>query len=172
MSLHDACVPVFNQMLDALSATLIKAEAHAEARKIAPDVMLGLRLVPDMFSLTKQVQVACDFAKNTSGRLAEAELPKFADAEKSFDELQERIAKTKAFISELPAKAFAGGEARIVTFLIAGKPHMMKGEDYLAQFAMPNFYFHLTAAYAILRANGVALGKLDYMGRPAGLMAG
>lgn len=171
MSLHAASVPVFVQMLDALSAILTKAAAFAEHRKIAPEVMLGLRLAPDMFALARQVQVACDFAKNTSGRLAGAELPKFADEEKSFAELQERIAKTKSYILGLPAKAFDGAEARMIQFPMRGKPHEMRGDAYLNSFALPNFYFHAAAAYAILRANGVELGKGDYMGKVEGLKA-
>lgn len=169
MSLHAASVPVFVQFLDALAAVLKKAEAHAEAKKIAPEVMLGLRLAPDMFALTRQVQVACDFAKNTSGRLAGAELPKFADEEKSFAELQERIAKTRAFIQGLPAKAFEGAGSRMIQFPMRGKPHEMRGDAYLNSFALPHFYFHVTAAYAILRANGVDLAKGDYMGKVEGL---
>jgi uncharacterized protein len=171
MSIHTASVPVFAQFLRALDAVLKKAEAHAEAKKIAPEVMLGLRLTPDMFALSRQVQVACDFAKNTSGRLAAAELPKFADDEKTFGELYARITKTLAFIEGLPTVAFEGAESRIVQIPIAGKPFTMEGADYLNTFALPNFYFHATAVYAILRANGVTLSKFDYMGHVAGLKA-
>jgi uncharacterized protein len=171
MSLHAASVPVFVQILDALSTILTKAETFAEQKKVAPEVMLGLRLSPDMFALTRQVQVACDFAKNTSGRLAGADLPKFADEEKTFAELQERIAKTKAYVLGLQAKAFDGAESRMIQFPMRGKPHEMRGDAYLNSFALPNFYFHATAAYAILRANGVELGKGDYMGKVEGLKA-
>jgi uncharacterized protein len=171
MSLHALSVPVFAQMLDALDAVLAKAEAFAEARKVAPEVMLGLRLAPDMFALARQVQVACDFAKNTSGRLAGAELPKFPDDEATFGELRERIARTKAYVLGLPAAAFAGAEGRMIQFPMRGKPHEMRGDAYLASFALPNFFFHATATYAILRANGVELGKGDYMGKVEGLKA-
>jgi uncharacterized protein len=171
MSLHAASVPVFVQILDALSAILRKAEAHSEVKKIAPEVMLGLRLAPDMFALTRQVQIACDFAKNTAGRLAGAELPKFPDEEKTFAELQERITQTKAFITGLAAGAFTGAEARMIQFPMRGKQHEMRGDVYLSSFALPNFYFHATAAYAILRANGVELGKGDFMGKVEGLKA-
>jgi hypothetical protein len=171
MTLHAASVPAFLQLLDALSGVLAKAEAHAEARKIAPEVMLGLRLAPDMFALSRQVQIACDFAKNTAGRLAGVELPKFPDEEKTFAELQERIAKTKAFVAGLPAAAFDGAEGRTVTFPIAGKPFEMTGAAYLHAFALPNFYFHATAVYAILRANGVELGKRDFLGQVQGMRA-
>lgn len=169
MSIHAASVSVFAQYLDSLSAILTKAEVHAEAKKVAPEVMLGLRLAPDMFALARQVQVACDFAKNTAGRLAGAELPKFPDEEKTFGELQERIAKTKAFVTGLDAKAFDGAETRMIQFPMRGKPHEMRGDAYLNSFALPNFYFHVTAAYAVLRANGVDLGKGDYMGKVEGL---
>jgi uncharacterized protein len=169
MSLYAASVPVFAQMLRALENVLKKAEAHAEARKIAPDVMLGLRLSPDMFALTRQVQVACDFAKNTSGRLTGTELPKFLDEEKTFAELYERIGKTLAFIESLPAKAFDGSETRPVEFPVAGKPYTMAGAEYLHGFALPNFYFHVSATYMILRENGVALNKRDFLGTVPGL---
>jgi hypothetical protein len=169
MSLYTASVPVFVQMLDSLEGVLKKAEAWAEAKKVAPEVMLGLRLAPDMFALTRQVQIACDFAKNTSGRLAGAELPKFADDEKTFSELYERIAATKAYIAGLPATAFVGAESRAIQFPMRGKPHEMTGADYLNSFALPNFYFHAAAAYAILRANGVDVGKGDYLGKVEGL---
>ncbi len=122
-----------------------------------------------MFPLTRQVQIACDFAKNTTGRLAGAELPKMPDEEKSFAELQERIARTKAYVEGFPAASFGEAATRTVTFPIAGKPFSMKGADYLSNFALPNFFFHMAAAYAILRANGVDLGKRDFLGNVVGL---
>jgi uncharacterized protein len=154
MSVFNASVPVFTQILDALEAVLKKAEAHAAARKIAPEVMLGLRLSPDMFGLT---------------RLAGVELPKYADDEKSFAELYARIATTQAFIAGLPATAFDKAGGRAIQFPMRGRPHEMQGDAYLNTFALPNFYFHATAAYAILRANGVELGKGDFLGTVAGL---
>ncbi|MCA3562739.1 MAG: DUF1993 domain-containing protein [Methylocystis sp.] len=169
MSLYAASVPVFLHYLDSLAGILAKAEAHAAERKIAPEVLLGLRLAPDMFALSRQVQVACDFAKNAAGRLAAVDVPKFPDEEKTFAELRERIARTKAYVTGISAAALEGAEARVITFPIGGKPHEMDGADYLYHFALPNFYFHLTAVYAILRANGVALGKGDYMGKVEGL---
>jgi uncharacterized protein len=141
MSLYDASVPVFSQMLKGLAGVLVKASVHADSRKIAPEVMLGLRHAPDMFALTRQVQVACDFAKNTCGRLAGDDVPKFSDDEK----------------------------LRGITFPIQGKPFVMNGADYLHTFALPNFYFHATAAYTILRANGLELNKRDFLGFVAGL---
>jgi hypothetical protein len=172
MSLHAASVPVFVHTLGALSGCLAKAEAHADARKIAHEVMLGLRLSPDMFDLKRQVQIASDFAKNTSGRLAGVELPRFPDEETTFAELRARIAKTIAFVEGLPASAFDGAETRNVSFAIGGKPMAMVGADYLRHFGLPNFYFHVTTAYAILRANGVELGKRDFMGSTPGLIPG
>jgi uncharacterized protein len=172
MSLYSASIPVFVQMLRALENVLKKAEAHAETRKIAPDVMLGLRLSPDMFSLTRQVQVACDFAKNTSGRLAGVELPKFPDEEKTFAELYERIGKTLAFVDGLSAASFDGAESRTVEFPVAGKPCTMAGGQYLNGFALPNFYFHVSAAYMILRENGIVLNKRDFLGTVPGLQLG
>jgi uncharacterized protein len=169
MSLYAASVPVFAQMLRALENVLKKAEAHAEARKIAPEVMLGLRLAPDMFALTRQVQVACDFAKNTCGRLTGTELPKFPDEEKTFAELHERIGKTLAFIEGLSAAAFEGADTRTVAFPVAGKSYTMAGGQYFNGFALPNFYFHVSAAYMILRENGVALNKRDFLGTVPGL---
>jgi uncharacterized protein len=172
MSIHAASVPVFVHILNALSGCLAKAEAHADARKIAHDVMLGLRLAPDMFDLKRQVQIASDFAKNTAGRLAGVELPRFPDEETSFAELQARIAKTIAFVEALPASAFEGAETRNISFAIGGKPMAMEGAAYLHHFGLPNFFFHATTAYAILRANGVELGKRDFMGKTPGLNLG
>jgi uncharacterized protein len=169
MSLHAHSVTVFVQYLDALSGVLRKAEAYSEAKKLAPEVMPGLRLSPDMFALARQVQIACDFAKNTTARLAGQEAPKFADEEKTLAELQARIAKTREYVTSIPANAFAEAARRTITFPIAGKPHAMEGEAYLTTFALPNFFFHCTAAYAILRANGVELGKRDFMGQVEGL---
>jgi uncharacterized protein len=171
MTLYATSVPVFTQILNALTVCLKKAEDHAEAKKIAPEVMLGLRLTPNMFAVMRQVQVTCDFAKNTCGRLAQVELPRFADEEKTFAELYERINKTIAFISSLSPKAFEGAATRAVQFPIAGKPFTMQGEAYLNSFALPNFYFHMTSAYAILRANGVDLGKGNFLGEVPGMVA-
>jgi uncharacterized protein len=170
MTLYAASVPVFVQILKALEGCLKKAEEHAEAKKVATDVMLGLRLTPNMFAVSRQVQVTCDFAKNTCGRLAQVDLPRFADDEKTFAEFYERIHKTIAFISNLSEAAFEGAETRAVQFPIAGKPFTMQGAAYLNSFALPNFYFHMTSTYAILRANGVDLGKRDFLGDVPGMM--
>lgn len=169
MSLYSSSVPAFEQMLDALAGVLAKAEAHAGAKKIDPAVILGLRLFPDMFPLTRQVQIACDFAKNFAARLAGIEAPRFPDEEKTFEELQQRIRRTKDFLATLTPDQMADAATRDITFPIGGTSMTMKGEAYLRHFALPNFYFHMTAAYAILRANGVAIGKRDYMGQVPGL---
>ncbi|MGL5137181.1 MAG: DUF1993 domain-containing protein [Beijerinckiaceae bacterium] len=172
MSLHAASVPIFAHILTALGGCLSKAEAHADARKIAHDVMLSLRLAPDMFDLKRQVQIACDFGTNTAGRLAGVELPRFPDDEQTFAELHARIAKTIAFVEALPATAFESAETRTISFAIGGKPMTMEGAAYLHHFGLPNFYFHATTAYAILRGNGVELGKRDFMGKTPGLNVG
>jgi uncharacterized protein len=164
ISMSSASVPVFQQMLGALSGVLDKAEAFATAKKIDPSVILGLRLVPDMFALSRQVQIACDFAKGTVARLAAVENPSYADTEKSFADLRERIAKTLAFINSVPAASIDGSEARDITMKVGPTEMHFKGQPYLVSFALPNFYFHVTTAYAILRANGVELGKFDYVG--------
>ena len=163
ISMYQASVPQFLQMLASLSAILDKAAAHAAARKIDASVFLSARLYPDMFPFVRQVQVAADFAKNTSGRLAGVELPKFPDTETSFDELKARIAKTVAFLRSLKPQAIDGSEGKEITFPVAGQPMTLKGQPYVVDFALPNFDFHLTAAYAILRHNGVELGKKDFV---------
>jgi len=164
LSMYQASVPPFLQMLGALSAILDKAMAHAAAKKIDQSVFLSARLAPNMFALARQVQVAADFAKNTAGRLAGVDLPKFADEEKSFEELKARIAKSVEFIKTLKPEQIDGSEAKEITFPLGGKPTTFKGQQYLIDFALPNFYFHLTAAYAILRHNGVELAKRDFLG--------
>jgi hypothetical protein len=164
--MYQASAPAFTHTLTALSAILDKAAAHAAARKIDPQVFLVARLAPDMFALTKQVQVACDFAKNTMARLAGQEPPKFPDEEKTFDELKARIGKVLDFVKGFTPSQIDGTEENDITFPAGpGKTMTLKGQAYLVNFALPNFYFHATAAYAILRHNGVELGKLDFLGR-------
>jgi hypothetical protein len=165
LSMYQASVPVFTQMLGSLSATLTKAEAHATAKKIDPSVLLGARLFPDMFALTRQVQLTCDFAKNTTARLAGQDPPKWEDKESSFAELQARIGRTLEFLKGFKPGQIDGAEERDVTIPIGGNPTTFKGQRYLVNFALPNLYFHLTTAYAILRHNGVELGKRDYLGQ-------
>lgn len=165
LSLHAASVPVFQQMLGSLDQLLSKAETHAAERKIDPDAFLQARLYPDMFPLLRQVQIACDFAKGVSGRLAGAELPVFDEQEKSFAELRGLIGKTLAFIGGLDAAAFAGAETREIV-LRPGTPkeRRIAGQAYLLHYGLPQFFFHVTTAYALLRHNGIEVGKRDYMG--------
>ena len=163
--MFDSSVPVLTHFLKSLSAILKKAEAHCEAKKINPDALLQARLYPDMFPLARQVMLAADFAKGTSARLAGAEVPSFPDVEKTFEELQARIAKTVDFITSLDKSKFAGAAGRTVNLKVAGQDMSFKGSEYLSNFALPNFYFHLTTAYDILRHNGIEIGKSDFMGR-------
>ena len=164
-SMSQASLPVFEIGLKALAAVLDKAEAHAAAKKIDSSVLLNSRLSPDMFALTRQVQIASDQAKNGSARLAGVEAPRYEDNETTIDQLKARIAKTVAYLSTLDPKQIDASAAREITFPLgpANKGHM-KGDDYLNHFVLPNFYFHLTAAYAILRHCGVDIGKRDFLG--------
>jgi hypothetical protein len=162
--MYDASVPVFRQMLTSLSAILDKAEAHAAARKIEPAALLQARLYPDMFPLTRQVQIAADFAKGACARLAGVEVPSYEDTEQGFGELKQRIAKTLAFIDGLPREAIEHSEECDIVLTVAGKPMQFKGQEYLLHWTLSNFYFHATTAYAILRHNGVELGKRDFIG--------
>lgn len=165
MSFHDSASPAFLQTLGALSDILRKAEAHASARKIAPETLLTARLYPDMLPLTRQIQIACDFAVKTCARLSGSEVPSTPDTEKTFDELQQRIAKATDYVRKLAPDKFDGAEDRDVTFSVGRDQTMtLKGQQYLSHFALPNFYFHATTAYDILRHNGVELGKRDFMG--------
>ena len=165
MSISTASIPVFEIGLNALSVILDKAEAHAEAKKIDPTVLLNARLFPDMFPLTRQVQIACDQAKNGAARLAGLEPPKHEDNEKTFAELKARIAKALAYVKTLDAKAIDAGADRQVTFPLGPNNNgHMKGVDFLNHFVLPNFYFHLTTAYDILRHCGLEVGKRDFLG--------
>jgi hypothetical protein len=157
-------LPVFEIGLNALSGVLDKAAAYAAAKKVDPAVLLGWRLAPDMFALARQVQVACDQAKNGAARLAGAEPPKFEDTETSLDQLKARIARTVTYIKTLDAKAIDASADREITFPLGPTKGQMKGGDFLNHFVLPNFYFHLTAAYAIVRHCGVELGKRDFLG--------
>jgi hypothetical protein len=147
-----------------LEAIIDKAVASAEARKFDPSVFLAARLAPDMFPLTRQVQIACDFCKGPMARLAGIENPKFEDTEASFEELKARIAKTREFVLAVPEAAFAGAEERDISIQAGSRTLEFKGLAYLVGFALPNLYFHQGMAYAILRHNGVDLGKRDFIG--------
>jgi hypothetical protein len=165
MSMSQLSVQTFEIGLKALSAVLDKAQAFAEAKKIDPAVLLSWRLAPDMFPLVRQVQIAADQAKNGSARLASIDAPRFEDTETTIEQLKERVAKTLAFLKTVDGKAIDGSADKDLTFPLGpeNKGHM-KGRDYLHHFVLPNFYFHLTTAYALLRSCGVDLGKRDYMG--------
>jgi hypothetical protein len=163
MSLYHATIPVFRQMLGALSTIIDKAASHAEAKKIDPSVFTNGRLSPDMFPFTRQVLIATDFAKGASARLCGVEPPKYEDTETSFADLKARIGKTLDFIATLKPEQFDGAETRDVTIQLRGEPTTFKGRAYLFHFAMPNFYFHTTTAYDILRHMGVEIGKPDFI---------
>jgi uncharacterized protein len=164
MSMSNASIPVFEIGLNALSALLDKAEAYAEAKRIDPTVLLNARLFPDMFAFTRQVQSACDQAKNGGARLAGVDPPSYEDNEKTIAELKARIAKTVAFVKTLDAKKIDESADREITFPLGPNKGHMKGADYLNHFAVPNFYFHVTTAYDILRHCGVEIGKRDFIG--------
>ena len=164
-SMSKASLPVIEISFNALSAILDKAEAFAAAKKFDPSVLLNTRLAPDMFSLTRQVQVATDLAKNGAARLAGVEPPRYEDKETTIAELKARLAKTVAFIKTLDAKTIDAAFDRQITFPLGPtNKGEMKGGDYLNHFVLPNVYFHLTAAYAILRHCGVEIGKQDFLG--------
>jgi hypothetical protein len=164
ISMYQASVPVFVQMLRSLRSILEKAAAHAQAKKIDEAVFLNARLSPDMFPLTKQVQLATDFAKGTAARLAAVEPPPYEDNEASFPDLLARIDKSIAYVQTLKPTQIDGSEERRITRPIRGEPRTFTGLSYLVSFALPNFYFHVTAAYALLRQNGVEIGKSDFIG--------
>jgi uncharacterized protein len=164
MSFYDASVPAFLQILGSLPGLLTKAEAHCKAKNIQPEVLLGARLYPDMFPLTRQVQMVCDFAAKSCARLANTEVPTTPDTEKSFDELKARLAKTIDYVKAFKPAQFDGAESREVSFPVGGKTLALKGQQYLNNFAFPNFYFHAATAHGILRHNGVEVGKRDFLG--------
>ena len=163
--IYAASIPVFTQMLGGLQTVLRKAEAHATDKKIDPNALLQARLFPDMFPLLRQVQVACDFAKSVSARLAGVEVPKMEDTEQTFADLQARIAAVLAFLGSLDAEQFAEAAQReIVTQAGTPKEKRFTGQSYLFNYGLPHFFFHTTTAYAILRHSGVEVGKKDYIG--------
>jgi len=164
LSMYDASVPVFLQMLNNLSAIIDKAEADARNRKIAPEVLPNYRLAPDMFPLVRQIQIAADLAKGAAARLAGVEVPKHDDTEKTFDDLKARIAKTAAFVEAIQPGDIHGSEDWDITLTLGEHTLSFKGQPYLLHFVLPNFYFHCTTAYDILRHCGVELGKRDFIG--------
>jgi hypothetical protein len=166
ISIHAASVARFAHMLKNLAVLLDKAEAHCTARKIDPAAITSYRLFPDMLPFTRQVQIACDSAKGAAARLAGAEVPKHEDTEQSFADLRARIAKTLDFIESVPKAKLEGSETREVVIKLRGEDVKFRGDQYLLNFALPNFYFHVTTAYNILRHNGIELGKRDFIGNP------
>ncbi|RWM29554.1 DUF1993 family protein [Mesorhizobium sp.] len=165
ISMYDISVAVFSARLKALASVLSLAEQNAADRKIDPQVFLTARLAPDMFALTRQVQIATDHAKGAPSRLAGREVPKYEDNESSFEELHARIAKTLDHLATFSAADLEGSEERTIELRLAGREVSMSGLQYLLNAAMPNFYFHMTTAYDILRHNGVPLGKATFLGR-------
>ncbi len=164
LSMYQASVPVYIRMLTNLIAILEKAAAHCEANKIDPSVLINYRLYPDMFGFAKQVQIAADAAKNGTSFLAGVEAPKFEDTEKSFPELIERVRKTIAFLQTFKPEQIDGSEEKQIQIKRGEKVIDYRGQDLLLTRTMPNFYFHVTTAYDILRHNGVVVGKKDFLG--------
>ena len=165
LSMYQASVPVLLRGLEQLAHILAKGAAHAEAKKIDPSIFVNARLAPDMLALARQVQIAGDNAKGCVARLAGAEVPSYADTETTFPELQARVAKTIAFVKGFTAAQVDGSEDRAIAMKIGGNELKFTGIDYLFKLVLPNFYFHVTTAYDILRHNGVELGKPDYLGK-------
>jgi uncharacterized protein len=169
ISLYQSSVPTYERCLNAFLAILDKAAAHAAAHKVDPSVYLGARLRPDMLAFARQTQIFCDNAKNASARLANVEPPKMEDNEASFDELKARIHKTLDFLKTLKAGDIDAAGNREIVFPIGPNKMKMQGGEYLVHFALPNFYFHLTTAYDILRYSGVDIGKRDFLGTVPGI---
>ena len=164
LTMYQASVPQFIKMLGNLKSILDKAATHATSKKIDESVFINARLSPDMLPLTAQVQIATDFARGTTARLVGVEPPKVEDNEKSFAELTARIDAAITYVRTFSAAQVDGSETRQITRTIREAPKTFSGQDYLIQFSLPNFYFHVTTAYAILRHNGVEIGKLDFLG--------
>lgn len=164
ISMYSASIPVLKSMLENLAKLLDKAAIHAEAKKFDPAVLLNARLFPDMFPLTRQVQIASDQAKGVAARLAGVDVPKFEDAETTIEELKERIAKTITFLDSIRPEQVDGSEERHIVLQIRDRKLEFKGQQYLTNWVLPNFYFHVTTAYDILRHNGVELSKRDFLG--------
>lgn len=163
--MHSASIAVVDTGVRALINIIGKAKAHCEAKKIDPDALTNARLFPDMFPFWRQVCLVSDHAKGAASRLAGVDVPSWPDTERSFDELLARLEKTRAYLKEFPADRLAGADTRTVTLKIGGQDTAMPGAQYLFTSALPNFFFHLTTAYNILRESGVEVGKRDFLGR-------
>ena len=165
MAFHDASVPAFLQILGSLSGLLTKAEAHCKAKNIQPEVLLNARLYPDMYPLARQIQTTCDFAAKTCARLTGSEVPSTPDTEKSFEELQTRIAKATDYVKSFKPAQFEGADTKDVTFPMGpDKTMTLKGQQFISNFSLPQFYFHAAIAHGLMRHNGVEVGKRDFMG--------
>ncbi len=165
LSIYQASIPQFKKMLGNLSAILKKAEEYSSAKKIDGKVLLESRLFPDMFALTRQIQIACDMVKNGMARLAGIEPPKFEDKETTFSELQQRLVKTIEFLGSIRADQIDDSDQKEIKFSLGEWKFEFIGDQYLTTWIIPNFYFHITTAYNILRHNGLAIGKTDYLGQ-------
>jgi len=165
LSMYDASIPVLKHTLGSLGAILKKAAEHAVSKNIDQSVLINARLFPDMFPLGKQIQIATDQAKGSAARLAGIDIPVFEDKEVTFDQLQVRIAKTIAFLDSIKASQIDGSEERGIMLQLHDDKLEFKGKGYLINWVLPNFYFHVTTAYGILRHNGVDIGKNDFLGR-------
>lgn len=164
VSLYDVSIPIFTLTLSNLSAILDKAAAHAEGKKVDPKVVAGARLIVDMLPLSSQIQIACDTAKGAASRLAGVEVPKHEDTEATIAELKARIAKTIEFIKTIKPEQLQGAETREIVLKFPQSTLKFTGINYLTNFVLPNLFFHVTVAYALLRKNGVDLGKRDFLG--------
>src|SRR5262245_26584592 len=164
LSMYQASIPAFVQMLNNISAIMDKAETNARSREIDPEVLLNYRLAPDMLPFIRQIQIAADLAKGAAARLAGLEVPKYDDIEKTFADLKARLAKTATFVQSFKPSEIDGSEDREINLKLGEHTMSFKGQPYLVHFVMPNFYFHCTTAYDILRHCGVELGKRDFIG--------
>ena len=165
MSFYDAVVPAYLQMLNSLTGLLTKAEAHCEAKKIQPEVLLGARLYPDMLPLSKQIQLVSDFAAKGWARVTHSEVPSTPDTEKTFAELKQRLANTIAYVKTYKPEQFEGADTKQVTFPAGpDRSITVTGQQFISSFSFPNFYFHAATAHGILRHNGVEIGKRDFLG--------
>jgi hypothetical protein len=165
VSLYDVSIPIFTLSLTNLATILDKAASHAESKKVDPKVLPAARLIVDMLPLSSQIQIACDTAKGAAGRLAGVEIPKHPDTETTLDELKARVAKTLDFIKTIKPEQLQGAETREIVLQFPSTTFKFTGLNYLTNFVLPNFFFHVTTAYALLRKNGVDLGKRDFLGQ-------
>jgi hypothetical protein len=164
ISIYEVSIPLLTRGLNNLSAILDKAAAHAAAKKFEPAVLAQARLFPDMFPLSRQVQISCDTAKGAAARLAGIEIPKHEDTESTLDELKQRIAKTLDFVKSIKPDQLKGAESKAIEIKFPNRTVTFTGLSYLADFVLPNFFFHESMVYALLRSNGVDVGKIDFLG--------